>query len=66
MQKGEGDILDCQKRYVSFQSDEPCIGVFQHLQIQLFMEATDRYGDSIVISKFASERVCKYLPKVYQ
>ena len=46
----KAEIPECHKRYVSFQSNEPCIAVFQHPQVQLFMEATGRYDDSIAIN----------------
>ena len=58
-----GEILDCQKRYVSFQSDESCIVVFQHLQVQLFMEATGHYVEGIFISNLPVNDSASICPK---
>ena len=44
-----GKSLDCQRRYVSFQSDETCIVVLQHPQVQLFLEVTDGYDKKILL-----------------
>ena len=58
-----GKILDCQKKYIAFNADETCFVVFQHPQVQLFMEATDHYDDSIAISNLPLNDSSSICPK---
>ena len=59
----QSKVLNCQKRYVSFQSDEPCFVVFQHPQVQLFLEACDHYNNSIIISELPLNDSASICPK---
>ena len=57
------NILDCQMKYVSFTSDEPCEFVSQHPKLQLYLQGDSDNGSSIFITSIPINKSVPVCPK---
>ena len=49
----QGNILNCQRKYVSFIADAPCFFVSRYPKLQLFLQGGSDSGNSITISQMS-------------